>query len=135
MHKANNRGYSLLEVMIVLLIMSILAMAAVPLYQRHLVKSRRYEAEQVLIASALALEHYHQTARSYKGATLSNLNVDLQTISDYYTVLVTYKSSTSYVVSAIPNPNQDDKACGTLTLNQLGQRGYSGVAKLLSDCW
>jgi type IV pilus assembly protein PilE len=66
MHKANNRGYSLLEVMIVLLIMSILAMAAVPLYQRHLVKSRRYEAEQVLIASALALEHYHQTARSYK---------------------------------------------------------------------
>ena len=135
MQKANHRGYSLLEVMVVLLIVSILVMVAVPFYQNYLVKSRRYQAEQTLMHSALALEHYYQAQGSYKGATLEKLNVDLRSIDDYYTVLVTYESPNSYVVSAIPTANQEDTSCGTLTLNELGQRGYSGVAGSLSDCW
>ena len=135
MQKANSSGYSLLEVMIVLLIMSILLMVAVPFYQNYLVRSRRTEAQHVLMSSALALEHYYHTKGSYEGASLEKLHVDLQNVSPYYDILVTYESPNSYVLSAIPTTNQEDRACGTITLDQLGRRGYSGMAESLSDCW
>jgi type IV pilus assembly protein PilE len=53
---ASNKGFTLIEVMIVVAIVGILAAVAYPSYQDHVRKSRRAEAQSALMGLAAAME-------------------------------------------------------------------------------
>ena len=64
------RGFTLIEVMIVVVIISILAAIAYPAYQSQLQQSRRIDAQTALLELAQYMERYYTTNGSYTGATL-----------------------------------------------------------------
>jgi type IV pilus assembly protein PilE len=82
MNKSVNKaaGFTLIEVMIVVVVIGILAAVAYPSYQEHIRKSNRAAAQQLMLDIASRQEQYLLDARNYT-ATLggsTGLNVSPQ---------------------------------------------------------
>jgi len=63
------KGFSLIEVMIVVAIISILAAVAVPAYNDYVLRGQLTEAYSALAAQRVRMEQYYQDMRTYTGAT------------------------------------------------------------------
>ncbi|HEX4925995.1 MAG TPA: prepilin-type N-terminal cleavage/methylation domain-containing protein [Bdellovibrionales bacterium] len=68
MKKLNNKGFSLVELMVVVAIIGILSAIAIPNFQRFQRKSRQSEAKSMLGAIYTAEKTFHQEWNSYIGA-------------------------------------------------------------------
>jgi len=149
-------GFSLMEVMIVIVLMAVLAAVAIPNYQDYVLRSKRAAARQVLMEAAQYLERNYTTAGCYdyadqksclaaSGTSTMQPSTLLRAPSDgRASYLVDWVlASGSYTLSAIPCGNAGtcpagsevifkDPACGTLTLTHTGLRGASGN---ITTCW
>lgn len=65
-------GFSLVELLLVLVITSILILIAVPSYRFYLEYAKRIAAQTDLLGVSLALEKYYLEHYSYQGATLNS---------------------------------------------------------------
>lgn len=61
------QGLTLLELMLVVVIIGILAAAALPSYQRYIIRNAEMEAQSQLGSLQLELERWRTTAMSYRG--------------------------------------------------------------------
>jgi type IV pilus assembly protein PilE len=120
------RGFTLLELMIVVLIIAVLAGIAIPAYQNYITRATRTKATRALMDLAGREERYYYSNNRY-AATLSSVGynspyVDSNTDSRYYKVSIPAASATSYTLQADPEDVQltKDTQCGTLTLNRAG---------------
>ncbi len=117
-------GFTLIELSIVVVIVAILAAVAIPSYQKYVRDSRRQEAQQGLLTLSLLMERSFARAGSYPIALPS---ADLPTA--YYTFSLDASSSVStFKIQAAPTGSQSGDSCGTMTLNQAGQ-------KTPANCW
>lgn len=66
-----NKGFTLMEVMIVVAIVGILASVALPSYQEYVRRGKIQEATSMLAANRVRMEQYFQDNRTYVGATLA----------------------------------------------------------------
>lgn len=130
-------GFTLLELLITLTIISILAAIAYPIYSTHIIKAHRTEAQIALMQAAAKLERYYiENNYSYANATLAKLKIDTTTAEGFYALMIPTITNSSYFLQATPIGKQarNDLHCGSLTLNNLGQQGISGTGKP-SECW
>ena len=128
-----NKGFSLLELLLVITIISILSIAGYVYYQNHLIKSYRYQAKITLVELATQFEQYHIAHGTYP-ANLEPFNIKTM-LSRRYQFSVNSVSDYSYLLLATPiNQQSSDKQCGTLGYNQLGIKSINGNGKL-KDCW
>jgi type IV pilus assembly protein PilE len=117
-------GFTLIELCIVVVIVAILAAVAIPSYQRYVKESRRQEAQQGLLTLSLLMERSFARAGSYPNTLPS---ADLPTA--YYAFSLDASSSVStFKMQAAPIGSQSSDSCGTMTLNQAGQ-------KTPANCW
>ena len=117
-------GFTLIELSIVVVIVAILAAVAIPSYQRYVKESRRQEAQQGLLTLSLLMERSFARAGSYPNTLPST---DLPTA--YYSFSLDASSSVStFKIQAAPIGSQSDDSCGSMTLNQAGQ-------KTPASCW
>lgn len=130
-----NNGFSLLELMIVITILTILSSVGYPLYTQHLSKLNRLAAQQSLSQLALAMERYHFEHNTYAGASLSQLNMTEYTAKNAYRLAIQSSTHHHYVLTAHPlNPQAERDDCGELILDAQGKRSQTGSASS-DDCW
>ena len=117
-------GFTLIEMMIVLVVVSILAAIALPSYPNAARRMHRAAAQAFLAEVALKQGQRLSDARSYADS-LSALGVDVpNTVVCYYTVSVTADDTPSFIVTA--TAVGDQAADGNLSWSSSGQRLPAG---------
>lgn len=136
------RGFTLIELMIVVAVIAILGAIAYPSYQDAVRKGHRGQAKADLVDLAQRAERYRTVVGSYEGFAVSG--VDAQSPREgtaRYTVARTDDETdpNAFALSATPTGAQTaDVRCQTLTINQLGQKGVTGTPAptgQATDCW
>ena len=64
------RGFTLIELMVVLAVAAILSAVALPSYQGQVAKGRRADGKQALVELAHKLERFYTERGTFAGATL-----------------------------------------------------------------
>lgn len=127
-----NRGFSLMELMIVVVIVGILAAIALPSYKEYQIRSNKAAAKAVLLEAANRQEQYVVQKRAY-ATTLTELGVTVPSdVARYYTFSITQPATTStnvelasmptFLISAAPVAGSVQAAQATLSINQFGLR-------------
>lgn len=126
--KTTSKGFTLIEVLIVLTIMSILVMVAYPAYQDQIKKSRRADAQSSLLSLSNALERYFTDNNTFDGAALGDGGIyPAETPTDsatkYYDLgLALSVDKLSYTISAVPKNGQAGDGC--LQMASIGTRTH-----------
>ena len=143
-----SRGFTLIEVMVVVAIIGILAAIAYPTYTEYVKRSRRAEVQTVLLEAAQFMQRFYAANNSYAtqldGTTsvalpgaLARSPKDTSTAKSYdLSLLATSTSAIAFTLQAIPTSGgpMDGDHCGTLTLTQTGVKGV-GTGATVKECW
>lgn len=115
----NAQGFTLIELMIVVVIVGIIAAFALPSYQDSVRKAQRADAKIKLIKLVQTMERCYTQTNSYTDTDCpSTANTDFDT--DRYTVRLTAVTANTFTATATPNTVQSTDPCGTMTINQMG---------------
>ncbi len=108
------RGFTLIELMVVIAIVGIIMAIAVPAFNEQVRKSRRAEALQGLGSIATQQENWRANHATYGAAAATPGGSGIQMpISDFYTFSITANSATLWRASATPAGAQLGDRCGT----------------------
>ena len=130
-----SRGFSLIELMIVVAIVGILAAVAMGFYGDNVIAANRTEGRSALSETAGSLEKCRSLYGSYNSANC-NVTLPFATETNYYSISATAIAATAFTLTATPvagSPQSNDADCTTLTLTNTGVKGATGADT--SDCW
>lgn len=150
MNRASRAGFSMIEMLIVLVIVALLAAAATPAWQRHVITTRRNEAQAMLLKLMLQQERYFtqngtylafsSTSTGYEErqfqwwsgsrAPSSGYEIEGKACDDEpigQCVQLVAKAGTGEV-----DASYRDDECREMTLTSTGERLSAGT---LANCW
>ncbi len=128
------KGFSLVELMIVVVILGILGSIAYPSYSQYVQKGYRTEAKSALLDLAARQERHY--AQNYTYANLTVLGVNNMTEQGKYLISIPKNSKTEFELQATPYFN--DTMCGAFVLKSNGEKSMksaNGVTGTVADCW
>jgi len=147
MPASNSKGFTFIELVIVVAIIGIISLVAIPTYQDSVRKTRRTDGIATALAIQVAQEKFRGSCPFYAqslgnanvcGTTAALSTVQAPTVSNegFYTLAILANSATGNgytVVATAAGPQVSDTACTPLTVvysaaNPAGTRGPAG-------CW
>ncbi|WP_049721179.1 type IV pilin protein [Gilvimarinus polysaccharolyticus] len=127
------KGFTLIEVMIVVAIIGIIAVIAVPSYLDNIRRANRADATTSLTNVAHQMQRCYTLNNSYTGCPSIGTRTSDE---DFYTIVVALTDAgAGYTATATPakTPQTGDSDCASLTLNNLGQKSASPDSE--GRCW
>ena len=97
-----NKGFSLLEMLIVVEIMAIIAAIAIPSYTRYVVRAQRVEARNALLSVAQLIDQNYRITRDYRKLADGSALDDTK-ISEWKLQYIPSNSEKRYEISFVPN--------------------------------
>jgi type IV pilus assembly protein PilE len=91
------KGFTLIELMIVVAIIAILASVALPIYQDYVIRSKIPDATSNLASKRVSLEQFYQDNQTYLGAPACNADTSSSSNFDFQCTL---QSATTYTLQA-----------------------------------
>ena len=130
MMKTDETGFSLIELMIVLAIMAILAVAATSYFGGNVKKARCTEGRSALLDRSVSLEKCKAVYGTYNNA---NCNVDTgNTPEGHFDITLDSTATTFKLTATALGPNDasgsPNSYCSTITIDQLGAQGGTGTS-------
>jgi type IV pilus assembly protein PilE len=128
-------GFTLIELMVVVVIVGILASIAYPSFQEQVRKTRRADGKAMLMETAQQLERCYTRFASYdNGGCAVVLPVD--SAEGYYSVTAAALTASRFTLDATPQGDQvKDAKCGVLRLTSTGLQGSQGNDADANGCW
>lgn len=119
----NQKGFTLIELMIVVVIIGILAALAIPRFMTASTKSKQSEAKQILKQVYVMERAYFQEYGSYS-SNLATIGVEVDIFdTQRYTYTISAPGDATFLATAnAPNPGIDDDASAdTWTIDEDGK--------------
>ena len=138
MPKRQQKGFTLLELMIVVGIIAILATFAIYNYNRYGFRARRAEGRELAMRFASAEERYYTNYNAYTD-DLAKLKLGSVDTSDNGNYKVTIgglgATNQTFTVTATAQGGQANDRCGNLAVNNTGLKTASPGDTSNGICW
>lgn len=144
------KGFTLIELAIVVVIIGVIAAFAIPSYTDYVIRTNRTDMQAEMVRISQDLQRYQMANRSFNGATLQKVGVssgsNFPTGKPLYTLTLTKDGENplpsnpdsvpkvqNWVLKAEPIATGKQKGNGTICLNSKGQK-YWNKGETIANC-
>lgn len=130
--RLRQRGVTLIELLIVVVVVGILVGIAYPSYTGYVQRANRADAQAILMLHAQTHERFFTTNLTYTGSPLVPSVAPAGAAGTNVRYNISYlvaPTASVYTLRAVPANAQVGDACGTMTINQ------AGAVTPVAGCW
>ena len=146
------RGFTLIELMIVVAIVAVLFAIMIPSYREYMARGKRADAKAALMDTAQWLERQYTVSRSYaktgSGADIDGTALATQLgkfgskVTDNYDIAFASEESddvaptaSTFSIRLTPKGSMLNDKCGAFVLKNTGERLVTGTGATPAACW
>ncbi len=130
------KGFTLIEMVMVMAVIAILTAIAIPNYWAYVARSNRSEARSQLLIAANWVERWRTQSGSYAGAVLpASLTQSPAQGGANYGIALPVLTPVTYTITATPTPGgpMAGDVCTSISIDHTGQRTFTGGTQEV--CW